>query len=218
MHVWIITIMAYLFEYVPFNSPNNLYTNTTNSMPPDKDWALFFHKRHIKGRCLLKAYKAHNPSTHWQCGTLSGTIVQTRVQWEEGSILSKALKLWYHDKVYWTLLFHKRHLKRICLLKAYKTHNPGMPWQCGTLNMPPHMWHYCPNTCTTKGKTQHCPKPWSFDTMIKFIEPYSSTKMHFKGRCLLKAYKPHNPGIPWQCRTLNTPSHVWHLSRPNFGI
>jgi hypothetical protein len=36
-------------------------------------------------------------------------------------------------------------------------------------------------------------------------------KRHLKGRGLLKAYKAHNPGIPWQCGTLNTLPHVWHL-------
>jgi len=48
--------------------------------------------------------------------------------------LSKALKLWYHNKVHWTLLFHKRHLKGRGLLKVYRAHNRGIPWQCGTLN------------------------------------------------------------------------------------
>jgi len=38
----------------------------------------------------------------------------------------------YNDKVHWALLFHKMHVKGGCLLKAYKAHNPGILWQCGT--------------------------------------------------------------------------------------
>jgi len=49
--------------------------------------------------------------------------------------LSKGLWLWYHIKVTWALLIPKRHLKGRGLLKAYKAHNPGKPWQCGTLNI-----------------------------------------------------------------------------------
>jgi hypothetical protein len=76
------------------------------------------------------------------------------------------------------------------LLKAYKAHNPIIPWQCGTLNTPPHVWHYCPNTCTTGGKAQYCPRPWSSDTMIKFIEPYSSTKGTLREEVCSKLIKP----------------------------
>jgi len=102
------------------------------------------------------------------------------------------LKKWkvLSDKVHWVLLFHKRHLKRRGLLKAYKAHNPSIPWQCGTLNTPPHVWHYCPNTCTTGGKAQHCPRPWSFDTMIKSIEPYSSTKGTLREEVCSRLIKP----------------------------
>jgi hypothetical protein len=94
------------------------------------------------------------------------------------------------DKVQWALLFHKRHLKKRGLLKAYKAHNPSIPWQCGTLNTPPHVWHYCPNTCTTGGKTQHCPRPWSSDTMIKSSEPYSSTKGTLRKEVCSRLIKP----------------------------
>jgi hypothetical protein len=80
------------------------------------------------------------------------------------------------DKVHWALLFYKIHLKGRALLKAYKVHNSSIHWQCETLNTPFHVWHYCPNTCTTRGKAQHYPRSWSSDTMIKSIEPYSSTK------------------------------------------
>jgi hypothetical protein len=29
---------------------------------------------HLKGRDLLKAYKAYNPSIPWQCGTLNNLV------------------------------------------------------------------------------------------------------------------------------------------------
>jgi hypothetical protein len=34
-------------------------------------WTLFFHKRHLKRRGLLEAYKTHNSSILWQCETLN---------------------------------------------------------------------------------------------------------------------------------------------------
>jgi hypothetical protein len=184
----------------------------------------------------------------------------------EDPTLSKFLKLWYHDKVQWALLFHKRHLKERGLLKAYKAHNPVIPWQCGTLNTDPHVWHYCPNTCTTGGKTQHyprsssrvtllskhvyngridptlskvtltcdiivqtrvqreerpniiqghphvwhycpntctteektqhCLKSWSFDTMIKSNEPYSSTKGTLRKEVCSRLIKPTTQTYP----------------------
>jgi hypothetical protein len=91
------------------------------------------HKRYFKGRCLLKAYKIHNSSIPWQCETLNTppsciALLSIYVYNGRGDpILSKALKLWYHDKVHWALFFH----------------NPSVLWQCKTLNRSdstPTMW------------------------------------------------------------------------------
>lgn len=96
----------------------------------------------------------------------------------------------HFNKVHWALLFHKRYLKRRSLLKAYKVHNPNIPWQCETLNTLPHVWHYCPNTCTTGEKAQYCSKPWSSNTIIKFIELYSSTKDTLREEVCSRLTKP----------------------------
>jgi len=112
-------------------------------------WALFILKRHLKGRGLLKAYKAHNLCIPWQCGTLNTPphvwhlLVKHVFNIErEGPTLSKGLWLWYHIEVTWTLLILKRHLKGRCLFKAYKAHNLGIPWQCGTLNSQVHNYRH----------------------------------------------------------------------------
>jgi len=81
-------------------------------------------------------------------------------------------------------------LKGRGLFKVYKTHNPSIHWQCGTLNTPPHVWGYCPNTCTTGGNAQHYPRPWSSDTIIKSIESYSSTKDTLREEVCSRLIKP----------------------------
>jgi len=40
------------------------------------------------------------------------------------------------------------------------------------------------------------------------LHKWSSNRRHLKGKCLLKAYKAHNLGIPWQYKTLNT-NIIW---------
>jgi hypothetical protein len=106
------------------------------------------------------------PCDHWMRRNRSwGSLGQWRNNWINGS------DRWY-DKVHWALLFHKRHLKGRGLLKAYKAHNPSIPWQCGTLNTLLHVWYYGSNTCTTWNNAQHCPRPWSSDIRIDFEFQY----------------------------------------------
>jgi len=164
-------------------------------------WTLLFHKRHLKRKCLLKAYKALYISNVRLLTRLitCETIVQTRVQREGSPTLFKALKLWYHNKVHWTLLFHKMHFKGRCLLKAYKAYNTVIP---SAFIISLFIIFYC---------------ILKVINMIKSIEPYSSTKRYFMRKSLLKAWKAYNPVILWQCGTLNTPSHVWYYF-PNMCI
>jgi hypothetical protein len=63
---------------------------------------------------------------------------------KEDSILLKALKLWYYDRVHWALLFYKGTLREDVCSRLIKPTT-----QIFTLNTPPHVWHYFLNTCTT---------------------------------------------------------------------
>jgi len=137
-------------------------------------WTLLFHKRHLKKKCLLKAYKALYISNVRLLTRLftCETIVQTRVQREGSSTLFKALKLWYYNKVHWTLLFHKMHFKGRCLLKAYKAYNTVIP---SAFIISLFIIFYC---------------ILKVINMIKSIEPYSSTKCTLWEKVCSRLKKP----------------------------